>query len=253
MRRRPTASALAGARGELPRLRPDCPAVPDTGACTAHWGPPPAAPAGLAERILAAVAEPDTASIAPCHRHLAGSTVLAGRLADGHRSRRNRGRDHRRSALEAGDRTGPTNAAWPRGRHDPRRRSAIPTAAGGQMLNEAVADATDATWDLARSASEPAARISRQVLDAATEPRAAHRPSPALGGGPSRIGHGPVARCACSPTRPPPWPRSSRSATVLPPVSAALRRRPVTRSASCSGQLVPKPEVRVKLARRKGA
>jgi hypothetical protein len=35
-------------------------------------------------------------------------------------------------------------------------------------LNTAVADATAATWDLARSASEPAARISRQVLSAAT-------------------------------------------------------------------------------------
>ena len=31
-----------------------------------------------------------------------------------------------------------------------------------------VSEATAATWDLARSASEPAARISRQVLDAAT-------------------------------------------------------------------------------------
>ena len=36
-------------------------------------------------------------------------------------------------------------------------------------LNTAVAEATAATWDLARSASEPAARISRQVLDAATQ------------------------------------------------------------------------------------
>ena len=37
-------------------------------------------------------------------------------------------------------------------------------------LNEALASATEATWDLARSASEPAARLSRQFLDAATEP-----------------------------------------------------------------------------------
>jgi hypothetical protein len=35
-------------------------------------------------------------------------------------------------------------------------------------LNRALAEATSATWDLARSASEPAARISRDVLDAAT-------------------------------------------------------------------------------------
>ena len=38
-----------------------------------------------------------------------------------------------------------------------------------------MAEATAATWDLARSASEPAARISRQVLDAATQ--ADHDPS----------------------------------------------------------------------------
>ncbi len=34
-------------------------------------------------------------------------------------------------------------------------------------LNEALASASEATWDLARSASEPAARLSRQFLDAA--------------------------------------------------------------------------------------
>ena len=37
-----------------------------------------------------------------------------------------------------------------------------------RALNRALAEATSATWDLARSASEPAARISRDVLDAAT-------------------------------------------------------------------------------------
>jgi hypothetical protein len=42
--------------------------------------------------------------------------------------------------------------------------------AGANALNDALAEATRATWDLARSASEPAARISRRMLDAATEP-----------------------------------------------------------------------------------
>jgi hypothetical protein len=42
--------------------------------------------------------------------------------------------------------------------------------ADSRGLNHAVAEATAATWDLARSASEPAARISRRMLDAATEP-----------------------------------------------------------------------------------
>jgi hypothetical protein len=36
-------------------------------------------------------------------------------------------------------------------------------------LDLALADATAATWDLARSASEPAARISRQMLDVVTQ------------------------------------------------------------------------------------
>jgi hypothetical protein len=51
--------------------------------------------------------------------------------------------------------------------------------AGARNLNTAVANATAATWDLARSASEPAARISRQVLNAATEAdRESNLPTP---------------------------------------------------------------------------
>jgi hypothetical protein len=42
------------------------------------------------------------------------------------------------------------------------------TSVDALKLNTAVADATAATWDLARLASEPAARISRQVVIAAT-------------------------------------------------------------------------------------
>jgi hypothetical protein len=60
----------------------------------------------------------------------------------------------------------------------PDRRTTVPTSLAGntpdsRVLNTALADATAVTWDLARSASEPAARISRQVLDAATGPEAA--------------------------------------------------------------------------------
>ena len=36
-----------------------------------------------------------------------------------------------------------------------------------RVLSEALADATDATWDLARTTSEPAARLGRQVLESA--------------------------------------------------------------------------------------
>jgi hypothetical protein len=39
------------------------------------------------------------------------------------------------------------------------------------VLREALADATDATWDLARTTSEPAARLGREVIEAATQAR----------------------------------------------------------------------------------
>jgi hypothetical protein len=60
----------------------------------------------------------------------------------------------------------------------PDRRTTVPPSLAGNTpepgaLHTAVANATAATWDLARSASEPAARISRQVLDAATAPEVA--------------------------------------------------------------------------------
>jgi hypothetical protein len=51
---------------------------------------------------------------------------------------------------------------------DAKRRTAL-VAHDARGLNLAFAEATAATWDLARSASEPAARISRDVLDAATK------------------------------------------------------------------------------------
>jgi hypothetical protein len=58
-------------------------------------------------------------------------------------------------------------------------RSAQPSGEGGgpeptrqadaRLLSHALADATEATWDLARTTSEPAARLGRQVLEAATQ------------------------------------------------------------------------------------
>ena len=49
-------------------------------------------------------------------------------------------------------------------------RDSATNAGDSRALDTALAEATAATWDLARSASEPAARISRDVLDAATSP-----------------------------------------------------------------------------------
>jgi hypothetical protein len=50
---------------------------------------------------------------------------------------------------------------------NPRRSPSAKT--DGPKLNDALASATAASWDLARSASEPAARLSRQFLDRASE------------------------------------------------------------------------------------
>jgi hypothetical protein len=52
-------------------------------------------------------------------------------------------------------------------------------------LQRALAEATSATWDLARSASEPAARISRDMLDATLQPEEV-RSGPQLG--PAEVG-----------------------------------------------------------------
>jgi hypothetical protein len=135
------------------------------------WGPPPAAPAGLADRILAAAQAPSQ----PSPRRRVGTqrfwrvglplaTVAASVMA----------------AVSIGllvpkltieqpriNHPGPRASLGPFGGHV---ASAKPASADALALHEAVAGATEATWDLARSASEPAARISRQVLDAATGP-----------------------------------------------------------------------------------
>ncbi len=127
------------------------------------WGQPPAPPAGLADRIVAAAVAP-LAAPRPTNRNprLAGSrrlliaaaasilaVVTVGVIS---RMTFDRGRDKVRVAAEIrGVGTGPSE---------------------GPKLNEALAQATEATWDLARSASEPAARLSRQILDAATQPSA---------------------------------------------------------------------------------
>jgi hypothetical protein len=64
-------------------------------------------------------------------------------------------------------------ASWRVGRHA--TKTSPPSAARrnteADVLREALADATDATWDLARTTSEPATRLGREVLEAATQGR----------------------------------------------------------------------------------
>lgn len=57
-------------------------------------------------------------------------------------------------------------------------RTASPPRVPSPSFNRALAEATSATWDLARSTSEPAARLGREVLDAGEDEGAA-RPAAA--------------------------------------------------------------------------
>jgi hypothetical protein len=130
------------------------------------WGKAPEPPLGLTDRILAAAEAPLPAS-RPTARILrraiskrwliaaaASILVLVAFGAVISRVNVNLQRDRARLALGA------------------------PSSGGGPSkspgLNEALASASEATWDLARSASEPAARLSQQFLDAASEPDPRH-------------------------------------------------------------------------------
>ena len=134
------------------------------------WGPPLAPAAGLADRILAEIQAPTTTAWA-VNRWSVGrkrlwptaaglATIAAAVILVA-------------IALPA------LNRSVDRTRRDghpvvshntPVDRDSATIAADSRALNMALAEATAATWDLARSASEPAARISREVLDAATGP-----------------------------------------------------------------------------------
>ena len=81
-------------------------------------------------------------------------------------------------------------------------------------MSEALADATAATWDLARTTSEPAARLGRQVLESAT------RVEDAITPGSIRAPILPVPRTPAL-TR---LPRSCRSSPQPPPGSALLQQ-----------------------------
>ncbi len=134
---------------------------------TLVWGKAPDPPIGLADRILAAAEESlkpsrpaaRTRPMALRNRWLiaAAASILA-LLTFGVISRMNFGPARDRGSLAKATRSHGNGLS-----ESPR-------------LNEALASATEATWDLARSASEPAARLSRQFLDAATGPDPEHTP-----------------------------------------------------------------------------
>jgi hypothetical protein len=132
------------------------------------WGPAPEAPAGLVDRILASVSVQHLP-----HSHPSTSTTQLRRF--------------RRISLPLAAAAAIVAVAVSAGllvRLRIQTSQSVPAKvpsvavlpvpsrdhedADSRMLNVALADAADATWELARSASEPAARISGQVFDAAT-------------------------------------------------------------------------------------
>jgi hypothetical protein len=130
------------------------------------WGKAPEPPLGLTDRILAAADAPLPASRSTARMSrraisnrwlIAAAASILALVAFATMISRvnvNPARDRARLALGA-----PSSAG-------------APSQSPG--LNEALASASEATWDLARSASEPAARLSRQFLDAASEPDPQH-------------------------------------------------------------------------------
>jgi hypothetical protein len=138
------------------------------------WGPPPAPSAGLTDRILAEIHTPTTAAwpiYRVVRRELPRTRVLVSIMAAAmaasvllgfilYRGIERRRPNEPMPVLH--------NTPVEPGRHAARDSATL--AVDSRAFNMALSEATAATWDLARSASEPAARISRQVLDAATGP-----------------------------------------------------------------------------------
>lgn len=112
--------------------------------------PPLAPPAGFADRVLAAAAERPAAAVIPPRTRLVRLAAAAAVVAA----------------------VGLSIRAWTAGRVGPEVRTPPAPVARVQPddaddLAEALAAATSASWDLAREASAPAARVGRRVLGAA--------------------------------------------------------------------------------------
>jgi hypothetical protein len=133
------------------------------------WGPPPFPRTGLADRIvLAAQAQVPSTRRAATARRLGRPSIQVVAAAASIVSIITLG-----IAVRISINRSPAPGNPP---------SAVAVRTDGPKLNEALASATEASWDLARSASEPAARLSRQFLDAATDagPERPHESSGAV-------------------------------------------------------------------------
>jgi len=151
------------------------------------WNSPPVAPADLVDRILLADANADAPAASawavvgkrkrerlwPIVLTTWGVSVAAACMFGLVNSLLERERHNRPMP--------PTRLVGPADElHSVRGQSGV-RPADSRVLNDALAEATRATWDLAFSASEPAARISRQMLDAATAPERVPGDSAILG------------------------------------------------------------------------
>jgi hypothetical protein len=145
-------------------------------------GPAPAPPAGFVDRILAELQTQASSAwpvyggfrrerVWPIAAALAAISASAALIAIAH-GIFNRTIDRTRlNGPRVVLHNTPVDPSFNKGRNS--EAASVDTRA----LYLAVAEASAATWDLARSASEPAARISRQVVDAATDPER-DRPQP---------------------------------------------------------------------------
>jgi hypothetical protein len=170
--------ALLEHAAACPTCRPKAAGYEALEAAILAWGQPPAPPAELANRILVAaqalplgrpsLSERSSKPLSARHpaypsihirrtvQLLAAAASIMAVVTVGLIARVAIDRSRGRIRLAAAITERPTGPASD--------RSGLP------RLNEALASATEATLDLARSASEPAARLSLQLLDASTEP-----------------------------------------------------------------------------------
>jgi hypothetical protein len=135
------------------------------------WGPPPVPPVDLADRILLAATQVPPAS--PWRilgigdrRRLRPLVVSLGSIAAAVAVALLLSRfvNHQPHASRPATEIHTSSEAAGPGRSSDSNSEIGTTETRG--FNRALVEATEATWDLARSASEPATRISRQVLDA---------------------------------------------------------------------------------------
>jgi hypothetical protein len=222
------------------------------------WGPPPTPSARLADRVLAETRTPVPSAWAvygPARRALPRTRVLIPILAGAMAA----------SALlvflidRIVDPRGPNHAkvvrhSTPieRGQNDGGTSESV--AGNSRTLNVALAEATAATWDLARSTSEPAARISRQMLDAATGPE--RNPSQPV----SVTGPELIAATVSVPSLDSLTPDTAAAGAMLQQVGDRMATgvRPLSDTARHAfgfllGPTLPKPEVPVNPPAQKGA